>query len=161
GTVVSVSIVDPVAHMSYVLNPAARTAYRDPVRIAMPVEGARGRGMVMPRSPEGGGSPATAEAQERVKVEEAVARGTEPSPEPPPPPPPPLPGERGAIERTAENTTTREELGGQTVEGVTATGTRSTTTIPAGAIGNLQPIKVVAEQWFSTDLQVLVMTKHS
>ena len=31
----------------------------------------------------------------------------------------------------------------------------------AGAIGNLQPIKVTSEQWFSPDLQLLVMTKHS
>jgi hypothetical protein len=54
-----------------------------------------------------------------------------------------------------------ENLGQQTVEGVNAAGTRSTTTIPAGAIGNLQPIKVVAEQWLSPDLQILVMTRHS
>ena len=32
---------------------------------------------------------------------------------------------------------------------------------PIGAIGNLQPLKVVSEQWFSRDLQLLVMTKHS
>ena len=54
-----------------------------------------------------------------------------------------------------------ESLGQQTVEGVNATGSRSTTTIPAGAIGNVQPIKIVVEQWVSPDLQVLVMTKHS
>ena len=36
-----------------------------------------------------------------------------------------------------------------------------TTTIPAGSIGNEQPILVVSEQWFSPDLKVLVMTKHS
>jgi hypothetical protein len=47
------------------------------------------------------------------------------------------------------------------VEGVSATGSRSTTTFPSGAIGNLQPIKIVVEQWMSTDLHVLVMTKHS
>ena len=40
-------------------------------------------------------------------------------------------------------------------------GTRTTTTIPAGTIGNEQPILIVAEQWFSPDLKVLVMTKHS
>ncbi len=57
--------------------------------------------------------------------------------------------------------TTREELGQQTIEGVTATGTRTTTEIPAGAIGNEQPIKIVSEQWFSPDLQVLVLTKHT
>jgi hypothetical protein len=42
-----------------------------------------------------------------------------------------------------------------------ATGTRTTTTLPAGEIGNAQEIKVVSEQWFSDELQVLVMTKHS
>ena len=57
----------------------------------------------------------------------------------------------------AAGNVTSEELGHPDVEGVTATGTRTTTTIPAGAIGNVQPIKVVAEQWFSADLQVLVL----
>ena len=57
--------------------------------------------------------------------------------------------------------TTREELGQQTIEGVTATGTRTTTEIPAGAIGNEQPIRIVSEQWFSPELQVLVLTKHT
>ena len=56
---------------------------------------------------------------------------------------------------------TREDLGRQTIEGVSATGTRTTWTIPAGAIGNLQPIKIVSEQWLSPDLQVLVLTRHS
>ncbi len=70
-------------------------------------------------------------------------------------------GGRGGMARAAAGETVREELGTQTVEGVAATGTRTTTTIAAGAIGNLQPIKVVSEQWFSNDLQVLVLTKHS
>jgi len=65
------------------------------------------------------------------------------------------------MKRGAAAATAREDLGTQTIEGVAATGSRSTTTIPAGAIGNLQPIKVVAEQWFSSDLGVIVMTKHS
>ena len=55
----------------------------------------------------------------------------------------------------------KEDLGQQVIEGVLATGTRMTTTIPAGSIGNEQPILVVSEQWFSPDLKVLVMTKHS
>ena len=36
-----------------------------------------------------------------------------------------------------------------------------TTVIPAGGIGNLQEIRIVSEQWFSPDLEVLVLTKHS
>jgi hypothetical protein len=55
----------------------------------------------------------------------------------------------------------KEELGQQMVEGVLATGTRSTTTIAAGSIGNVKPIVIVSEQWYSDDLKVLVMTKHS
>jgi hypothetical protein len=58
-------------------------------------------------------------------------------------------------------TTNKEDLGSQVVEGVSATGTRTTLTIPAGAIGNEQPIQVVSEQWFSPELQVFVMTKHN
>jgi hypothetical protein len=68
---------------------------------------------------------------------------------------------RTSVESAAVGTTVREDLGRQNVEGVAASGSRSTTTIPAGAIGNEHPINVVSEQWFSPDLQVLVMTKHS
>jgi len=54
----------------------------------------------------------------------------------------------------------KEDLGQQTIDGVMAKGTRTTTVIPAGAIGNEQPITIVSEEWFSPDLKVLVMTKH-
>jgi hypothetical protein len=54
-----------------------------------------------------------------------------------------------------------EALGQQTIEGVLATGTRTTRTIPAGAIGNDQPIEVVSETWYSADLQTVVMSKHN
>ena len=56
---------------------------------------------------------------------------------------------------------TKEDLGEQVIEGVAAKGTRTTTVIPAGAIGNEQPITVTSEEWFSPDLNVLVMTKHA
>jgi len=52
-----------------------------------------------------------------------------------------------------------EPLPNRTIEGVTASGIRKTTTIPQGAIGNEQPIKTVTEEWTSVDLQVLVMTE--
>ena len=65
------------------------------------------------------------------------------------------------MEKAAAGSMTRENLGQQNIEGVNATGTRTTSTIAAGAIGNLQPIQVVSEQWFSPDLQVLVMTRHN
>ena len=50
-----------------------------------------------------------------------------------------------------------QDLGIRTIEGVRAQGTRTTTTIPAGAIGNLQPINIVSERWFSSDLQMPVL----
>lgn len=49
-----------------------------------------------------------------------------------------------------------EDLGKQMVNGVTASGSRVTITIPAGVIGNNREIKVVNERWYSDDLQVLV-----
>lgn len=54
-----------------------------------------------------------------------------------------------------------EALGRQTIEGVPADGTRTTLTIPAGQIGNEQPIQIVTESWYSTDLQAVVMSKRT
>ncbi|MEI9974122.1 MAG: hypothetical protein WDO73_19960 [Ignavibacteriota bacterium] len=53
----------------------------------------------------------------------------------------------------------RETLPMQTINGVQASGVRVTRTIPAGQIGNAQPIQVISETWRSPDLQVPVMTK--
>ena len=54
-----------------------------------------------------------------------------------------------------------ESLGKQTIEGVVADGTRHTHTIPAGDIGNEQPINIVSESWYSAELQTVVLSKHS
>jgi TonB family protein len=55
----------------------------------------------------------------------------------------------------------KESLGTQSIGGVTAEGTRTTVTIPAGAIGNERAIQIVSERWYSQELQTVVMTKHS
>ena len=54
-----------------------------------------------------------------------------------------------------------EDLGTQTIAGVTAQGTRVTKTILAGEIGNEKPITIVREVWYSNDLQTTVMSKRS
>lgn len=54
-----------------------------------------------------------------------------------------------------------EPLGRQAFDGVEAEGTRTTTSIPAGQIGNDLPINIVSEQWYSPELQLLIMTRHS
>ncbi len=64
-----------------------------------------------------------------------------------------------AEERQKETTTT--SLGTQTINGVSAQGTRITRTIPAGEIGNQKPIVITIEKWYSPDLQETVMTKRS
>jgi hypothetical protein len=55
----------------------------------------------------------------------------------------------------------KEQLGKQMIEGVEAEGTRTTITIPAGEIGNERPIEIVSERWYSPELQLVVMTRHS
>lgn len=54
-----------------------------------------------------------------------------------------------------------EDLGTQTIEGVSAQGKRETVTIPAGQIGNERPIEIVSETWFSPELHTMVLRKHS
>jgi hypothetical protein len=55
----------------------------------------------------------------------------------------------------------KTDLGTQTIEGVPAQGTRITRTIPAGQIGNVQPIVITTENWYSPGLKVLVMSKSN
>jgi hypothetical protein len=47
-------------------------------------------------------------------------------------------------------------LGERKLDGETVAGRRIEATIPAGAIGNPQPIRMSAEQWYGKDLQVVV-----
>jgi hypothetical protein len=48
------------------------------------------------------------------------------------------------------------KLGERKLDGETVAGSRVEATIPAGAIGNKQPISMSAEQWYGRDLQVVV-----
>ena len=50
----------------------------------------------------------------------------------------------------------RVPLGERKLDGETVAGSRIEATIPAGAIGNEQPIRMSAEQWYGKDLQVVV-----
>jgi hypothetical protein len=128
---VLVTIVDPVEGFIYALNPVTREARRIPFR---------------------GGS--------------RLAAPTSPQPMPPPPPPPPPPGSVQAPipPQAMPNGTPMEEtevgLGTKQIEGVTATGRRSTLTIPAGQIGNDRPIAVVDERWESPELKLLLLSVH-
>jgi hypothetical protein len=53
------------------------------------------------------------------------------------------------------------DLGQQSINGLAATGKSITRTIPAGAIGNAQPIVEKSEVWTSSELQVVILSKRS
>ncbi len=59
------------------------------------------------------------------------------------------------------STAAEESLGAASVNGMVAKGTRQTTTIEAGQIGNDRPIRVVSERWYSEELQMLVKSSNS
>lgn len=50
----------------------------------------------------------------------------------------------------------KEDLGTRNIEGVDCNGTRTTTTIPAGAIGNEKPISIVRETWYAPVIAAVV-----
>jgi hypothetical protein len=88
---------------------------------------------------------------------------------PPPSPPPPgaaavqafQSGPNSATAQRPRPEISREPLGTQTMEGVLATGTRTTTTYPVGFFGNDRPITTTRETWMSRDLGMAILTKTS
>ena len=55
----------------------------------------------------------------------------------------------------------KERLETRQIEGVMAEGTRITVTIPAGEFDNEQPLEITHEQWYSPELQMVVLMKHN
>jgi hypothetical protein len=70
-------------------------------------------------------------------------------------------GGRGTITPMDNKNETQESLGSQMMEGVMVDGTRTTVVIPAGQIGNDRPIAIVTERWYSPELQITVMSRHT
>ena len=137
----SISINDPVAGVAYVLEPHSHMARKiqgfrietGGVAAGFKVNSSGGEGgnVMFNRTPNG-------EVQVRAATADSKLREEK--------------------ERTGSR---KEDLGTQTVEGVSAVGTKTTITIPAGKIGNERAIEIVDERWFSPDLQTMVMTRHS
>ncbi len=124
----TITISDPVANVSYTLDPEQRTARR--ASYAQPLTN-----FVIERAPNGPIEPGLRFYVGANKVF-TFRDGTTPAP-------------------------TEEDLGSKTIEGITAHGTRTTQTIPAGQIGNLLPINIVDEVWYSPDLHMNVLTTHN
>lgn len=81
---------------------------------------------------------------------------------PPAPPLPPMPGiQTLRFESTAKlgkGVTTL--LGSKEFDGVRAEGRSTVWTIPAGEVGNRNPINITSESWYSPELQVTVMSRY-
>ena len=155
GQVASISIIDPVAQVAYSLDTQSKTAWKTP--------SAAGAVLMNKLSQASVDDPAELERRRQVETEMASAvkrqGGAEASTMkqmPPPPPPAPTPAMGRAYTAWDEKT---EVLPSRSIEGVMAEGKRVTRTVPAGAIGNEQPIVSVTEEWRSPELQVLVMTR--
>ena len=82
---------------------------------------------------------------------------------PPLPPLPPMPGVQTmrfeSTARLGKGVTTN--LGTREFDGVKAEGRSTVWTIPAGQIGNRNPINVSSETWYSPELQVTVYARHN
>jgi len=151
-----VFIQDPVSQTSYTLNLTDKTAQK------------------MPAPPPGGGGPGPSVNVAGTSSETSETSG--PGGQGGPGPgkfffqvagggpagamPPPMAIQTFVAGDDSAQVTT-EDLGTQTMQGVSVTGVRTTRTIPAGQIGNDQPISVVTEVWTSADLKTVVYSKRS
>jgi hypothetical protein len=147
-----VSVSDPVAGISFSLDPEAKIAWKTPFNTAGNIV-AR-----MPPPPPPPPMPADpADLERKRTVDSAMAQQS---------------GGRGGGRGGARATTAplmktelghydqkTEKLPQRMIEGVMADGTRVTRTIPAGAIGNEAPIVTITEEWRSPELQILVLTR--
>jgi len=138
----AVSITDPIAGVSWSLDPETHVAWKTAALAnTMILEKLDAVKVDVARA-----TAAAAEAQRREGGEVAVFGPT---------------GGRVELRRRgAGEQRNAETLPATMLEGVMAEGKRTTVTIPAGAIGNEQPLVTTTEEWTSPELQVLVFTEH-
>ena len=140
-----ISITDPVGGLSYSLDPVNRVARQTPYRAGfMTVQLEKAVHELALRVPPAAAEKLKVLAAPQQEIERRIEEAKIFA---------------GSIERRAEQVTV-EQLPARDIEGVRAAGTRRTTTIAAGAIGNELPIEIVSEEWTSPDLNVLVMTER-
>jgi hypothetical protein len=146
-----ITIWDPVAGASYFLDPQAQTARKVPVSIVTnSVRTATGTVSVttsstVTKTVTVNGTEAAAEKEQIYKL--ALPNG--------------ISGTAVYARRPTEPAGNKESLGTQTMEGVNAEGSRTTSTIETGAVGNDRPFQIVSERWYSPDLQTAVLTRRN
>lgn len=160
-----VMIHDPVANETIALNEREKTARRmklPELREAKPGD------VVIERSLEAGvshsasaGSGAGVVTERRVEIRRAAPGEPEAGTfEAELPPLPPMASAGNVVfYHSNQKGGKRESLGKQTISGLVCEGTRVTAEIPAGQIGNDRAIQIVTEEWYSPELQTMVMTR--
>jgi hypothetical protein len=152
----AISIVDPVAGLSYSLDPENHIAWKSPTPAgdeilkkveALKVEMAKRSEQEAAQA----GTPGSEELKRRRDEEQRKQEAEKMAAQ--------IGGGRMERRRVDEQRSD-EQLPPRQMEGVRVEGHRTTTTIPAGAIGNELPITIVSEEWVSPELQVLVMTQR-
>ncbi len=157
----TIFISDPVAGVNYSLNPSTKTAIKMPVPQIGSLPPVPPATSVAPAPPMPPLPPIPPGAQGAVMVQRfGVAGGSATASIVAPPGSPNVMIYRSSG-GLAPNPPDVQQLGTKVVEGVQADGTRTTLTIPAGQIGNDNPIQIVDEVWRSADLQVIVHSEHS
>jgi hypothetical protein len=148
----AVFITDPVAGVRFTLHPETRTAEKGATGPTERIFTTTGGGNVFYYASERG---VAVKGTGEASPLSVVIRGTQADVAQP------LAIATAGRLATGGNDAKTEQLGNMFIEGVQAQGTRTTTTIPAGDIGNDRPINIVDESWYSPDLQMTIMTKHS
>jgi hypothetical protein len=138
----SVTIFDPIAVATYRLNPKAQTARTVQSTIGVMVDTPTGevQAKIAAELSASGTMTLTTGTVPRATVSNGVTVGHS---------------------GHTTNNITRESLGSQNMEGLVVEGTRLTTVIPEGMIGNDRPLKIVTERWYSPELQLFVLSKTS
>lgn len=136
-------ISDPVAKASYTLDPQSKTVHKMTMAALPPEIGAAAGAQaqdILFRSIGGVASglalPAAGGGGKQVMVYEQKTVGAPEEPK-------------------------TESLGKKNIEGVIAEGSRTRISIAAGQVGNERPMEIISERWYSPELQMAVMTRHS
>jgi hypothetical protein len=152
-----ISITDPVAGFSYSLDPEHKIAWRTPMpsidNIKREIETATAKMKTMldnQATPQDKEKIAEKMAAEKKAVEARAREGGA--------------GGSGEVIVRGRGVVTLEDGGPlehRTIDGLAVDGRKRTNVIPAGAIGNDQPLTITSEEWTSPELKVLVLTRHS
>jgi len=136
----AITITDPVAGVVYSLDPIRRGARR----MLIPGDGYR---RVFPASPPSPAPKGPGEASSTSPSSILAPRA-------------PLAPKAPIASIAPLPPTKSESLGVRQIEGLPATGERTTSTIPTGRIGNDRPIEIFDERWVSSDLKVVLLLRH-